>query len=694
MMSRPKEPCRLQLRLLPPQLSNGHGLAKKSYISSYNSLICRQGKRIETKPPVITYHRSTTIDFPGHNYQMQKILSITKHVPSEVKRLILHHYLLDVCFSETPRYQIFFSLLGSCTVIDDTIASIIPKLTLDLDFIKYKKLPSFVKFIQDRHLYPKKILIEKPEDKYLDLLNSDCVLTLFEFCHSVVVVINSLFCTFPNDPKSRYPSYVTDIYGLCLNDCYDFITCTTVLDSKRLERFSFNVFANEIDDPKVDIIVDHLKSWLGTENIDGHKRVLMNIRINSPIELSSKDPQGMVLFHNRSICNLPQGFEISTNSFEITPSLMQLWTSRNSYEASFNCDIKPTEDYSNNFKKSPFLKEVTFRLFPYSMDGQQQQLPYLPTLLPTSDSLTSINLINFDLSMSFRHLKKLKRMTVINIVNVDSFQSIPDTLEEITLTGFKCSRANELILPQKLRSLTLWGDLSVLKLKSVSRNRCLSMLDLRVFPDENQHVNMRSLQSFINILPPSIVKLSCKIENNMSAKTPLSFTNLPRLNQLTFFSRKHILFSAPSSLETLRSSITVLPKPLAVNLTSLEIDLTQTDVSFEKFWKTNVAKLQNLLFFKTTVQPKKVNFIGLEFPKKLCSMQVVFPGYLRNGGQHIMIGKLPKHLLELKLVALSDHRMSVRYFIFGVEVESLKDAVIADPPRLFEWRELNRLAAG
>ncbi|GMG20138.1 unnamed protein product [Ambrosiozyma monospora] len=239
---------------------------------------------------------------------MQKVISISKHVPSEVRRLILHHYLLQVCFSETPRYQIFFSLLGSNAVIDDTIASIIPKLTLDFDFIKYKKLPLFVKFIEERHLFPKKIRIEQPEDKYLELLNSDCVLTLFEFCHSVVVDIRSLFFTFPNHPKSRYPVYVTDISGLFLKGCYDFITCTTVLTSKRLERFSFNVFANELGDPKVQIIVDLLKNWLGAENVDGHKKVLMNIRINSPIELSSNDPQRMVLFKNKYLCNLPPGY--------------------------------------------------------------------------------------------------------------------------------------------------------------------------------------------------------------------------------------------------------------------------------------------------------------------------------------------------------------------------------------------------
>ncbi|GMG46236.1 unnamed protein product [Ambrosiozyma monospora] len=296
--------------------------------------------------------------------------------------------------------------------------------------------------------------------------------------------------------------------------------------------------------------------------------------------------------------------------------------------------------------------------------------------------------------MSFRNLRNLKRITIINIVNVDSFQSIPNTVEDITLSGFKCSRANELILPQNLRSLTLWGDLTVLKLKSISRTKYLSTLDLRVFPDEKQHGSMRTLQSFINILPPSIVKFSCKIENNMSAKVPLSFSSMPRLNQLFFYSRRHILLSAPNSLESFRSSLTVLPKSLAFGLTSLEIDLTDNAVSFEKFWKTNIEKLQNLLFFKAKVHPKKVNFIGLEFPKKLCSVQVVFPGYLKNGGQHIVVGKLPKHLLELKLVALSSPRRGVRYFIFGFHVESLKDVVIVDPPCLFEWKELTLLAAG
>ncbi|GME83173.1 unnamed protein product [Ambrosiozyma monospora] len=303
-----------------------------------------------------------------------------------------------------------------------------------------------------------------------------------------------------------------------------------------------------------------------------------------------------------------------------------------------------------------------------------------------AEQLSNTTLRKLTLSCSKIHLGHLPSLRKVHLSLSDfkemDMDSIPYTVEHFTLDASNWRSSKPFKLPSRVRTFCSLCPLHKLQLVQVISIEMLTLLDevsLETGIDDNPlnryglWTNTENphyiLQLFIEMLPTTVRLLvltdsfdwdPCVISKPRRRKgqnsiSNLSFVRFYQLEKLTIESEEDTASSFNRSTIVgfdgqLHSKFTFnsLSGTFSPFLRSLEINISETSMTFRQFWKQYIAQMENLEQIRiwTRWDVGIATITDITFPKKLYSftLGIVLPKRGSNTG-HISIGEISPQLI-------------------------------------------------
>ncbi|GMG18934.1 unnamed protein product [Ambrosiozyma monospora] len=639
---------------------------------------------------------------------MDQFVSILSEVPLEIQ-ITISQYALSERFT-FPAYTEFESSPSHCynppdtfprqlaefvyfidhnDLLDTVLARILEDCELDLQMFICPRSQKLVKFIFSKDIRIKKLTIV---DKFLVFLQDEDGKSR-KMLHNILEkgVPKEVFLSMSDDfrPCEEFFKFATELqfYDFMLSRIFSSDNDIATIFPK-LKLFDLQL-ANYLSEVR-DLLDGIWGEWLDTQQ-NGMSRRKMILKMPTTDE-RNEDMENMSKFI--SAANKHQNLIIQFASLadniaiDVIEFVSELAPER---QSQYKIDQLHLGYKSKSFKLVP--KIVSSKSIKIMSTSVTKKVNHFSNCMVRDMAL-------YDSKVLLSDVPSLRKVSLaLSNSNSTVFDSIPNTVEEVFLRPTNLESMVSIELPLKLKKVGIMSPVNFLNLVQMNLKELafLRTVELETGVDDDSNSKSKSnyndasgmVQCFIDSLPTRITSLlltdyygwfSCQIPFLEGRKHCNFMTPNPQLRLQRFTDLKNLVIEVEggdvlpsfdlSSLAAVENHLDLKLEYEQLSgffnplLRSLVIRTPESlSMTFKRFWKQYISclkNLENLTIWRPWCSSKKIaDLRDVKFPKKLCflTLGVILPKKSFKT-RFILIGKLPRHLISVHLIASTPYNKS------------------------------------